>query len=76
MPHRSWVGRTGDGYRYDHAFCSRELRDLVISCEYLHAPRADKLSDHSALTLRLDLTPPETLPVGDPAAADEPPTLF
>jgi exodeoxyribonuclease III len=24
----SWVGRTGDGYRYDHAFCSQALRDL------------------------------------------------
>jgi hypothetical protein len=22
----SWVGRTGDGYRYDHAFCSTETK--------------------------------------------------
>ena len=45
----SWVGRTGDGYRYDHAFCSRPLCDLITDCRYLHQPRQDKLSDHSAL---------------------------
>lgn len=72
----SWVGRTGDGYRYDHAFCSRELAGLVTSCEYLHQPRFGKLSDHSALTLHLDLAAPQALAVGDPAAADEPDTLF
>jgi exodeoxyribonuclease-3 len=72
----SWVGRTGDGYRYDHAFCSRELAGRVTFCQYDHQPRADKLSDHSALTLHLDLAAPQALAVGDPAAADEPDTLF
>ena len=72
----SWVGRTGDGYRYDHAFCSRELAGLVVSCQYLHQPRADKLSDHSALTLHVDLTAPQALAVGDPTATSEPDTLF
>jgi len=72
----SWVGRTGDGYRYDHAFCSRELAGLVTSCQYDHQPRSDKLSDHSALTLHLDLPAPQALDVGDPTATDEPDTLF
>ena len=72
----SWVGRTGDGYRYDHAFCSRELAGLVLSCQYVHQPRSDKLSDHSALTLQLDLAAPQELAVVDPTAADEPDTLF
>jgi exodeoxyribonuclease-3 len=72
----SWVGRTGDGYRYDHAFCSRQLAGNVTSCQYLHQPRADKLSDHSALALHLDLAAPQALAVGDPAAAGEPDTLF
>jgi exodeoxyribonuclease-3 len=72
----SWVGRTGDGYRYDHAFCSRELAGRIVSCQYIHQPRTDKLSDHSALTLHLDLAAPKALDVGDPAAADEPDTLF
>jgi hypothetical protein len=72
----SWVGRTGDGYRYDHAFCSRPFRDLITDCRYVHQPGQDKLSDHSALTMRLSLAPPQELPVSDPAAEAEPPTLF
>lgn len=72
----SWVGRTGDGYRYDHAFCSRQLTGLVTSCQYVHQPRSDKLSDHSALTLNFDLAAPRALAVSDLAAAAEPDTLF
>jgi exodeoxyribonuclease III len=72
----SWVGRTGDGYRYDHAFCSAQLRDQVTSCHYLHDPRQDKLSDHSALTMTISITPPPTLPVTSPATAAEAPALF
>jgi exodeoxyribonuclease-3 len=72
----SWVGRTGDGYRYDHAFCSRQLARFVTSCQYVHQPRSDKLSDHSALTLHLDLAAPQGLDVDDPAAVGEPDTLF
>lgn len=72
----SWVGRTGDGYRYDHAFCSQPLRELITECAYLHQPRAEKLSDHSALSVRIDLTPPQALPVTDPVTVMEPPTMF
>jgi exodeoxyribonuclease III len=72
----SWVGRTGDGYRYDHAFCSRTLSDLITDCQYLHQPRHDKLSDHSALTIGFSLPPPQPLPVSDPGDAAEPATLF
>jgi exodeoxyribonuclease III len=72
----SWVGRNGDGYRYDHAFCSRSLRDLITDCLYLHEPRHDKLSDHSALTMRLSLAPSDGLPVSDPANSAESQTLF
>ena len=38
----SWVGRTGDGYRYDHAFCSAGLAAAISTCEYLHEPRLDR----------------------------------
>jgi exodeoxyribonuclease-3 len=51
----SWVGRTGDGYRYDHCFVSESLLLSVTSCEYLHEPRNIKLSDHSALITNLSL---------------------
>jgi len=72
----SWVGRTGDGYRYDHAFCSGALRDHVTGCEYVHDPRHDRLSDHSALTIRLAVALPPPLPISDPVAASAPDTLF
>jgi exodeoxyribonuclease III len=68
----SWVGRTGDGYRYDHAFCARPLISQITACDYLHQPREDKLSDHSALTMHLAITPPPPLP----RVAAEPATLF
>lgn len=47
----SWVGRTGDGYRYDHCFVSENLLPSLKKCYYLHEPREEeiKLSDHSAL---------------------------
>jgi len=72
----SWVGRTGDGYRYDHAHCSTGLVDALLDCDYLHQPRVDRLSDHSALTVRLAVDPGERLVTSDPATASAPPTLF
>ena len=72
----SWVGRTGDGYRYDHAFCSAILTPAIRSCQYLHEPRTSRLSDHSALTVGLTVQPPPALAVPDPATATAPATLF
>jgi exodeoxyribonuclease-3 len=51
----SWVGRTNDGYRYDHCFASPDLLSLVHQCYYLHEPRLEKLSDHSALITEFSL---------------------
>lgn len=45
----SWVGRTGNGYRYDHCFISDDLLFAVKKCYYLHEPRKKRLSDHSAI---------------------------
>ena len=72
----SWVGRTGDGYRYDHAFCSTDLTHAISDCQYVHEPRADGLSDHSALAMTLALQAPPNLAVSDPAAQPAPATLF
>jgi exodeoxyribonuclease III len=58
----SWVGRVGDGYRYDHAFCCQSLSGYITACDYVHQPRDDKLSDHSALTMHLAIAPPAPLP--------------
>lgn len=72
----SWVGRTGDGYRYDHAFCTAALGDRITGCGYDHHPRLEKLSDHSALTMQLAVAAPPPLPVTDPTTATAEPTLF
>ncbi|MFF2940141.1 hypothetical protein ACFVSQ_09895 [Streptomyces niveus] len=55
----SWVGRTGDGYRYEHAHVSADLRGGLLRCLYVHTPRTreDRLTDHSALSLSLALHP-------------------
>lgn len=52
----SWIGRTGDGYRYDYAFASPPVAERVLACEYLHGPRELGLSDHAALRLSLSRT--------------------
>jgi len=51
----SWVGRTGDGYRYDHCFVSKDLLSSVKECYYLHEPRKERLSDHSAIITKFSL---------------------
>jgi exodeoxyribonuclease III len=72
----SWVGRTGDGYRYDHVHCTADLATTLVSCGYLHQTRIDRLSDHSALSVRLAIKPSEPLITSASATASAPPTLF
>ena len=72
----SWVGRTGDGYRYDHVHCSADLATKLASCDYLHNTRLDRLSDHSALSVRLDIQPSTPLITSAPATASPAPMLF
>ncbi|VVB61388.1 Uncharacterised protein [uncultured archaeon] len=49
----SWIGRTGDGYRYDHCFVSEDLVSKIHECYYVHEPRLKRLSDHSGLVLSI-----------------------
>jgi exodeoxyribonuclease-3 len=51
----SWVGRTGEGYRYDHCFVSKDLVLIINNCYYNHEPRINKLSDHSCLIITLSI---------------------
>ena len=50
------VGRTGDGYRYDHAFCSPALAPTLLACDYLRDPRTSpvqrRLRAHGVSRLR------------------------
>ena len=72
----SWIGRTGDGYRYDHAHCSKELAEELVECEYVHEPRTTRLTDHSGLSLRFNCDTSTRLDTYDPFEAATPPTLF
>ena len=50
----SWVGRSQDGYRYDHCFVSNDLLPAIENCSYIHHTRTTKLSDHSAMVLEVN----------------------
>jgi exodeoxyribonuclease III len=76
LTEHSWVGRSGDGYRYDHAHCTKDLAAELTECAYLHQPRLTRLSDHSALTVRLTRSGANPLLTSDPVEASSPPTLF
>jgi exodeoxyribonuclease-3 len=72
----SWLDYENRGYRFDHVFVSAALAPRVRRCDYLHATRESDLSDHSALTLELDL--PDALAdleVSE-SLSGEPPSLF
>jgi exodeoxyribonuclease-3 len=51
----SWIGRTNDGYRYDHFFTSLNLIPNIIECKYSHEPRENRLSDHSAIICKMKI---------------------
>lgn len=44
-------GRDLNGFRLDHAFASPTLRERVTACDYSHAERDARVSDHSSLVL-------------------------
>jgi exonuclease III len=43
----TWFSNHGNGFRLDHAFSSPALAGRVVRCEYSHAERIDRISDHS-----------------------------
>ena len=49
-------GRSGNGYRIDHIFITKQNAAQVRYCGYLHAPRNQGLADHAAMTLTLMLS--------------------
>lgn len=51
----SWIGKKGNGYRFDHCFTTKRLSSKVSNCKYLSATREKKLSDHSGLLLELNV---------------------
>jgi exodeoxyribonuclease-3 len=74
QPH-SWIGRTGDGYRYDYFHVGRELAERITTCAYLHETREQRLTDHAAVALALAVDSVERLATSNPTE-DEAMTLF
>lgn len=52
----SWFGLSGNGYRIDHVFVTRQHAAQVRRCSYVHTTRQQGLTDHAAMTLTLALT--------------------
>ena len=52
-PGHSWFGRSGHGYRFDHAFVTARHAGLIRSCRYRQEPRELSITDHAAMTLIL-----------------------
>ena len=52
-PGHSWFGRSGQGYRFDHAFVTTPHAGLIRSCRYLQEPRELHVTDHAAMALVL-----------------------
>lgn len=71
----SWIGRTGDGYRYDYFHVGRELAEHIAGCAYLHETREQRLTDHAAVTLTVAVDRVARLTTGNPAE-EEAATLF
>jgi len=71
----SWIGRTGDGYRYDYFHVGRELAERITGCVYLHETREQRLTDHAGVTLNLTVERIERLTTTSPVT-DEAMTLF
>lgn len=47
----SWFGRSGDGYRFDHAFITTSHSAQLRDCSYLHSAIEQGLTDHAAMSL-------------------------
>ena len=51
----SWFSNVGNGFRIDHFFVDKNLSENIISCEYVHTYRENKVSDHSMMILKLEI---------------------
>ncbi|SMQ71921.1 endonuclease/exonuclease/phosphatase family protein [Agreia sp. VKM Ac-1783] len=67
----SWVGRTGDGYKYDYFHVGPYLHDGVQAVEYIDETRILGLTDHSAVSISLQGIEPVIREVREVGQADQ-----
>ncbi|GIJ29785.1 hypothetical protein Vqi01_49470 [Micromonospora qiuiae] len=51
----SWIGRGGNGYRFDYLHAGPGLQPHLTAAEYLHQPRLNGLTDHAAHSVDIDV---------------------
>ena len=71
----SWIGRTGDGYRYDYFNVGSALTERITTSGYLHETRRQRLTDHAAVKLSMRIQP-NRLNTTAPTSAAEQDSLF
>jgi exonuclease III len=49
----SWYSKKNNGFRIDHCFLSKDIK--INNCYYDHQPRINKISDHSILTINIQI---------------------
>lgn len=67
----SWVGRTGDGYKYDYFHVGADLASGLHSCDYLSESRDLALTDHSAVALVIDGVSAQRVDAGRLSTTDQ-----
>ena len=67
----SWIGRTGDGYRYDYFHVGRDLAVRIRACGYLHETRERRLTDHAAVSLTVAVDGVRRRETSDPSSDDQ-----
>jgi exodeoxyribonuclease III len=53
QPEYTWFSREGNGFRFDFLFISACSLECLNYSSHLHYPRENKLSDHSAVALKI-----------------------
>jgi len=50
----TWYSNAGNGFRLDHFFVYKGLKEKIQSCEYIHKYREQKISDHSMMIIEFE----------------------
>lgn len=51
----SWYSNSNNGFRIDHAFINKDLKENIKNCYYSHEERINKISDHSVMILEIEI---------------------
>ncbi len=51
----TWISSRGNGYRYDHCLANAKADSLISNITYIQSLREERLSDHAAILVELDL---------------------